>query len=194
MTLNELKAKYGCQFEIATAKDLYYDMLKEEQKYAKLKILAFADYVDTVKHNIDYFNYLYLIPSAKDYFFANQNKNTDKKSDEFKENRKIFKMLEKKMSERFETPVEIVGFCSGGYNGYYEEIQFTAGSKRKFSFTIPVADKITTENFNYAYEGKLAFGEYLPDNFTHEIIQTSYMFEEILDAFKKEVMEVVNDK
>lgn len=186
MTLNEIKQKYGSYFEIGNAKDLYYDMVKEEQKYAKLKQLAYTDYVNTVKCNINYWDYLYLIPSAKDYFFANQNEKTDKKSAEFKENKKIFKMLEKKMSEWFETPVKIIDFAAGGYSGYYEEVTFTAGSKRKFSFTIPVADEITTENFNYAYKGKLAFGEYLPDNFTHEIIQTSYAFEEILEEFKKE--------
>ena len=111
----------------------------------------------------------------------------DKKSAEFKENKKIFKMLENKMSEWFETPVKIVGFCADGYSEYYQEVMFTAGSKRKFSFTIPVADKITAENFNYVSEGKLTFGEYLPDNFTHQIIKTSYMFEEILEAFKKEI-------
>ena len=187
MTLNEIKQKYGSYFEIATAKDLYCDMVKEEQNYAKLKQLAYTDYVNTVKQNINYFDYLMFIPSAKDYFFANQDEKTDRKSAEFKENRKIFKMLENKMSEWFETLVKIVSFCSGGYSGYYEEVIFTAGSKRKFSFTIPVADKITTENFNYAFEGKLAFGEYMPDNFTHEIIETSYAFEEILEKFKKEM-------
>ena len=93
------------------------------------------------------------------------------------------------MSEWFQQPVKIVNFLSGGYEKYYEEIQFTSGSERKFSFTIPVADRINKNNFEIVYEGKLTFGEYLSDNFTHEIIKTSYMFEDILKAFKEAVEE-----
>ena len=189
MTVDELKQKYSYLFKINDAKNLYNEMVKEEKKYAQLKELTFSSYVDTVKHNINYFDYLCYIPSAKEYFFDCQNKNTDKKSKEFKENKEIFKIFLRKMAEWFQQPVQIIDFTSGGYEGYYEEIQFTSGLRRKFSFTIPVAEKINEQNFRYANEGKLAFGEYLPDNFTHEIIETSYAFEDILKAFKETISE-----
>ena len=187
MTLNEMKAEYGYLFEINDAKNLYDEMAKEEKKYSKLKELAFSDYISTVKRNLKYSKYLYLIPSAEDFFFKSQDKNTDKRTKEYKENKETFKLLESRMSEWFQQPVKIVDFLSGGYERYYEEIQFISGSERKFSFTIPVADRINEKNFGYAYEGKLAFGEYLSDNFTHEIIKISYMFEDILSAFKEAV-------
>jgi hypothetical protein len=189
MTLNELKREYGYLFEINDAKNLYDEMAREEKKYSKLKEFAFSDYIATVKRSIKYYEYLYLIPSAKDYFFKSQDKDTDKRTKEYKESKETFKLLESRMNEWFQQPVKIVGFFSGGYEGYYEEIQFTSGSERKFSFTIPVANRINERNFECVYEGKLTFGEYLSDNFTHEIIKTSYMFEDILKAFKKAVEE-----
>lgn len=192
MTLNEMKAEYSYLFEINDAKTLYDEMTREEKKFSKLKELAFSDYISTVKHNLKYSEYLYLIPSAKDYFFKSQDKDTDKRTKEYKESRQTFKILESRMNEWFQQPVKIVNFLSGGYEGYYEEIQFTSGSERKFSFTIPVANRINEINFGCVYEGKLAFGEYLSDNFTHEIIKTSYMFEDILKAFKEAVEEILS--
>ena len=187
MTIYELKEQYGHIIEIGNSKSLYEEMSKEEEKHRKLKELAFNDFVNTVKHNINYFDYLCYIPASRDYFFKKDNKDIDKRSKEFKENKAVFKILEKNMNKWFEHDVKIVDFRSGGYEGYYEEIIFTV-QKRKFSLTIPVATNINKNNFSIAYEGKLAFGEYLPDNFTHEIIETSYMFEDILKAFKNAVL------
>ena len=183
----ELKEQYGYIYEICNSESLYEQRLKEENKYRKLKELIFNDFVETVKHNINYFDYLCHIQSARDYFFKKDDKDIDKRSKEFKENKAIFKILEKNMSKWFEQDVKIVNFYSGGYDGYYKEIVFTF-QKRKFSFTIPVPNKMNKNNFSIVYEGKLAFGEYLPDNFTHEIIETSYMFEDILKAFKKTIL------
>ena len=187
MTLSEVKKQYGFAFEINKAKELYEQMVNEEQKYTKLKELTFTDYVCTVKNNIDYFEYLCLIPSAEEYLAAVKN-NRDKRTKEFKENKATFELLQKRMCEWFNHSITIIDFCSGGYEGYYREIQFTAdGGNRKFSFTIPNPKLITEKNFPYVSEGKLSFGEYLPDNFTHEIKISSYFFEEIQKAFEEEM-------
>ena len=50
---------------------------------------------------------------------------------------------------------------SGGYEDYYYQIEFTIpDSDTKYFFTVPNPDVINVKNFEYAYEGKLAFGYY----------------------------------
>ena len=167
---------------ISKANTLVKDMEKEVEKYTKLLELAKQDQVYVVTHNVNYLKYLYAIPSAKEFFYK---KDTDKCS---KENKSCFNYVTKMLNELFDVSTEIVNFSQGGYDGYYQQIEFKIdGNEKIFTFTIPNVEKINVNNFHYAFEGKLAIGE--TTEHCHNIIKTSYYIEEIKSAFKEMIKE-----
>lgn len=169
---------------IGKANELVREMQHEVDKYTKLLQLAKEDRVYTVTHNVNYFNLLFRIKSAQDYFHAP--KDTDKRSKEYKANKLMFESLEKYLEEEvFKKPVKIVDMRFGGYENYYYEIVFTIpDSDTKYTFTVPDPNVINTKNFEYAFEGKLAFG-YYESECSHYIEITSYCVEDITKAFEK---------
>ena len=170
--------------EIGKANELVAEMQHEVDKYTKLLQLAKEDSVTTVKHNTNYFQFLFRIPSAFAYFHANPD--TDKRSKEYKENKLMFESLQKYLEDEvFKKPVKIVNMSRGGYESYYYEIVFTIpDSETKFTFTIPNPDVITVKNFESAYEGKLVFGYYKSESSSY-IEKTSYCVEDITKAFEE---------
>ena len=98
----------------------------------------------------------------------------------------MFEALEKHLeNEVFKKPVKIVDMRSGGYEGYYYQIVFTIpDSDTKYTFTVPNPEVINVENFEYAFEGKLAFG-YYEGECCHRIEITSYCVEDITKAFEE---------
>lgn len=170
---------------IGKANALVEDMEKEVEKYTKLLELAKQDQVYVVMHNVNYLKYLYAIPSAKEFFYK---KDADKRSKEYKENKACFDYVTKMLNELFDISATIVNFSQGGYDGYYQEIDFKIdGNEKTFTFTIPNVEKINVNNFHSAYEGKLAIGE--TTEYHHNIIKTSYDIEEIKSAFKEMIKE-----
>ena len=170
--------------EISKANELVKDMQHEVDKYTKLLQLAKEDQVHAVTHNVNYFNFLFRIIPAQDYFHAP--KDTDKRSKEYKTNKLMFEALEKHLEDEvFKKPIKIVDMYSGGYENYYYEIVFTIpNSDTKYTFTVPNPDVINTKNFEYAFEGKLAFGYYKGESH-HYIEETSYRVEDITNAFEE---------
>lgn len=169
---------------ISKANELVTEMQHEVDKYTKLLQLAKEDQVTTVKHNVNYLPLLFRIKPAQDYFYAP--KDTDKRSKEYKDNKLMFESLEKYLEEEvFKKPVKIVEMYRGGYEGYYYQIDFTIpDSDTKYIFTVPNTEVINTKNFEYAYEGKLAFGYYKGEN-SQYIEKTSYCVEDITKAFEE---------
>lgn len=169
---------------IGKANELVIEMKHEVDKYTKLLQLAKEDQVYTIKSNVNYFPLLFRIKSAQDYFHAP--KDTDKRSKEYKANKLMFESLEKYLEEEvFKKPVKIVDMHFGGYENYYYEIVFIIpDSDTKFIFTVPDPDVINTKNFEYAFEGKLAFGYYESECSLY-IETTSYCVENITKAFEK---------
>ena len=169
---------------ISKANELVTEMQHEVDKYTKLLQLAKEDWVYTVTHNVNYFNFLFRISSAFDYL--NAPKDTDKRSKEYKANKLMFKSLEKYLEEEvFKKPIKIVDMSRGGYESYYYEIVFTIpDSDTKYTFTVPNPDVINTKNFEYAFQGKLAFGYYKTEH-SHYIEETSYCVEDITNAFEE---------
>ena len=167
---------------ISKANELVTDMQREVDKYTKLLQLAKEDQVYTITHNVNYFNLLFRIKPAQDYFHLA--KDTDKRSKEYKANKLMFESLQKYLEDEvFKKPVKIVDMYSGGYESYYYEIIFTIpDSDTKYTFTVPNPDVINTKNFEYAFEGKLAFGYYKGEG-CHYIEETSYCIEDITKAF-----------
>ena len=170
--------------EISKANELVTEMQHEVDKYTKLLQLAKADQVNTVKHNVNYFNFLFRIKPAHDYLYAP--KDTDKRSEEYKANKLMFKSLEKYLEDEvFKKPIKIVDVCSGGYESYYHQITFTIpDSNTKYIFSVPNPDVINVKNFEYAYQGKLAFGYYEGESCLY-IEETSYCVEDITKAFEE---------
>jgi hypothetical protein len=168
---------------IGKANELVREMQHEVDKYTKLLQLAKEDQVYTVTHNVNYLNFLFRIKPAYNYFYAKPD--TDKRSKEYKANKQMFESLEKYLeNEVFKKPVKIVDMRSGGYEGYYYQIVFTIpDSDTKYTFTVPDPDVINTKNFEYAFEGKLAFG--YEDEHCHHIEETSYCIEYITKAFEE---------
>ena len=169
---------------ISKANELVTEMQHEVDKYTKLLQLAKEDWVYTVTHNVNYFNFLFRISSAFDYL--NAPKDTDKRSKEYKANKLMFKSLEKYLEEEvFKKPIKIVDMSRGGYESYYYEIVFTIpDSDTKYTFTVPNPDVITVNNFEFAFQGKLAFGYYESEH-SHYIEKTSYCVEDITNAFEE---------
>ena len=169
---------------ISKANELVIEMKHEVDKYTKLLQLAKEDQVYTITHNVNYFNFLFRIKPAQDYFHAP--KDTDKRSKEYKDNKQMFEALEKYLEDEvFKKPIKIVDMYSGGYERCYYEIVFTIpNSDTKYTFTVPNPEVINTKNFEFAFEGKLAFGYYEGESH-HHIEETSYCVEDIMDAFEK---------
>ena len=178
--------------EIGKANELVKEMQHEVDKYTKLPQLAKEDQVDTVRHNVNYFQFLFRMKPAKDYLHAP--KDTDKRSKEYKDNKQMFESLEKYLEDEvFKKPIKIVEMYSGGYEGYYYETVFTIpDSDTKFTFTVPNPETINVKNFEYAYDGKLAFGYYKSEH-SHYIEITSYCVEDITKAFEKFLEEQKNE-
>lgn len=172
-----------CLMEISKANELVNDMQHEVDKYTKLLQLAKEDQVYTVTHNVNYFHFLFRIKPAYDYFYAKPD--TDKRSKEYKDNKRTFESLEKYLEkEVFKKPVKIVDMYSGGYESCYYKIVFTIpDSDIKYTFTVPNTEAINVKNFEFAFQGKLAFGYYNKDETTHYIEKSSYCIEDITDAF-----------
>lgn len=170
--------------EIGKANELVNDMQHEVDKYTKLLQLAKGSRVNTVKDNVNYFDFLFRIKPAFDYFHTPEN--TDKRSKEYKANKQMFEYLGKYLEDKvFKKPVKIVDMYSGGYESYYYEIVFTIpDSDTKYTFTVPNPEVINVENFKYAFEGKLAFG-YYEGECCHRIEITSYCVEDITNAFEE---------
>ncbi len=177
---------------IGKANELVTEMQHEVDKYTKLLQLAKEDQIYTVTHNVNYFNFIFRIKPAFDYL--NSPKDTDKRSKEYKANKLMFKSLEKYLEEEvFKKPVKIVDMSRGGYENYYYEIVFTIpGSDTKYTFTVPNPDVINTKNFEYAFQGKLAFG-YYQSECSHYIEETSYCVEDITRAFEEFLEEKKNE-
>ena len=167
--------------DIFKAGNLVKEMEKEVEKYTKLLELARLNHVQTVVHSVSYQQYLYAIPAAYKYINDSQ---ADKRTIEYKENKECFNYLTKLLSELFDVPVSIIDFVSGGYDGYYERIDFKIrNTDTVFTFTIPNTEKLYVNNFHYAEEGKLSLGVLSGD--THYIKTSSYDVEEIKLAFKE---------
>ena len=169
---------------IGKANELVTEMQHEVDKYTKLLQLAKEDQIYTVTHNVNYFNFIFRIKPAFDYF--NPAKNPDKRSKEYKSNKQMFESLEKYLEDAvFKKPIKIVNMYSGGYESFYYEVVFTIpDSDTKYTFTVPNPDVINTKNFEYAFEGKLAFG-YYENEHCHHIEVTSYCVEDITNAFEE---------
>ncbi len=169
---------------IGKANELVTEMQREVDKYTKLLQLAKEDQVHTITHNVNYFNFIFRIKPAYNYFYAP--KDIDKRSKEYKDNKQMFESLEKYLeSEVFKKPIKIVNMYSGGYESCYYEIVFTIpDSDTKYTFTVPNTETINTTNFEFAFEGKLAFGYYKSEH-CHCIEETSYCVEDITNAFEE---------
>ena len=172
--------------EIGKANELVTEMQHEVDKYTKLLELAKEDRVATVKQNVNYYQFLFRVKPALECFHLAPG--TDKRSKEYKSNKMMFESLQGCLEEIFKKPIKIVDMYSGGYENYFYEIVFTIpDSDTRFTFTIPNQDIMNVKNFEYAYEGKLAFGYYASD-YCHHIEMTSYCVEDITKAFE----EVIN--
>ena len=173
---------------ISKANELVTEMQHEVDKYTKLLQLAKEDQVDTVRHNVNYFDLLFRIIPAKDYFHAPED--VDKRSAEYKGNKKMFESLETYLEENiFHRKVMIIDMASGGYESYYEQMNFKIPDcDTTFSFSVPNPDQISTTNFEYAYQGKLAFGYYGGTSCLY-IEETSYCIEDITKAFENFIKE-----
>ena len=177
---------------ISSANQLVTEMQYEVDKYTKLLQLAKEDQVHTVINNVNYFDLLFRILPAKNYFHAP--KNIDKRSAEYKGNKKMFESLENYLEENiFHRNVTITAMASGGYESYYEQIDFKIPDcDTTFIFSVPNLERISIRNFEYAYQGKLAFGYYSGTSCLY-LEETSYRVEDITKAFEKFLEEKKNE-
>jgi hypothetical protein len=185
MNYNEFEqeqAKFKSLMAIAKAKDLFNDMSIQKEKYEKLSELALRDYVETLKHELNYFDYFFRFPAAKEYFYVGDK--VDKRTAEYKGNKLMFKQLEEFLSKTFETDLKITGFSTHGYEGYLYEIKFETKNKTTFSFQIPNPQEISIRNIEYVHEGKLAIGKWRNES-SLDIFEMSYNIEDLVKAFKE---------
>ena len=81
---------------INDANQLVQEMQHEVDKYTKLLEFAKQDQVYVITHNVDYFQFIFRIVGAKDYF---QRENFDKRSKEYKDSKAMAESLQKYLEE-----------------------------------------------------------------------------------------------
>ena len=146
---NDYKLQKNPIVEIEYVKKMYEEQLEKVNKETYVKNLMYADYVAKVKNNMsryDIFNNL----------FADAQKQINKKK---KSERTELALLERLIREDFlndDKNFKLVNIISGGYEGYYWNIEFEFHDK-KFYISIPRMDSININNFSHAHEGKFCF-------------------------------------
>lgn len=166
---------------------LVEEMRHEYEKYEKLLKLSEIDRVKTVKAYVDYMTFDIYIPMAKKWFEMLEDKNT--KIDKRKKypEKEMFDGLKEHIEKTFFNgkKIEIKGFCQGGFEGYYTQIEIACENINMY-IEIPCIKKITVDNFEYANCGRLQVAK-RTSSCSSTVLCSSYKEEDISNAIEKEL-------
>lgn len=135
--------------EIEYVRGMYEAQAHKVKQEEYVKNLMFADYVKRVKSNRSRYDYI------EGVFKEAQGQIGKKKKKEREQLSTIEEFVKKDFLNNCNL-FKLTGLISGGYEGYYWNVEFE-GFGQKFYISIPMMDNINTKNIGSAHDGMFAF-------------------------------------
>ena len=181
--LPEQYKDYQKLINIETAKQLHEEMKSNVEKYQKLSELTFNDYVQTVKANINYLEYLICIKGAIEWLMKLENGEKIDRRKRYEE-KDCFDFFQNNLRKLFDKEITIKTIRMCGYEIYAYSVVFDFGDK-EYCIEIPDSNKINPKNFDYAHQGKITL--YRCEDSMYTEIEGTYMPEKLKDAFDEHI-------
>lgn len=164
------------EIKIAQAQELFHNMQAEKEKYEKLSDLTFKDWVETVKREVHYEDYIFLGNSAQKWTWMLKNEKIDKRR-KYSEKEAYDLLIEKIKEELVPVDFEIVQFS----NQYGVDVKFKIPTlkQREFELHIPDTRNLTHGWFYEAGCGKIRITVCYNNSCCWELLTSSYHRKEI---------------
>lgn len=162
--------------DIEYVKGLYDAQVNKVKQEEYMKDLLFADYVRKVKCHKSRYDYI------ENVFKEAQGQVGKKK----KKEREQLSVIEQFVRDDFfnnNSNFKIVNIISGGYEGYYWNVEFEY-CVHKICISIPNTNQITTKNIMYAHNGMFAF-EIKESEHCWSVKKMSYKIEDVAEFIKE---------
>lgn len=161
--------------DIEYVKNLYNLQAAKTKNEKYIEELLLRDYVRTIKKHTSRYDYITLYRDAQ-----KELKEKSKKKCQNLETLKHF-IMEDFLNN--DDNFKLTNIMEYGLNGYAWNFEFE-GYGVKFEITIPMVNKLTTENISYAGEGKFAFA-LRKEEHVLSVLKTSYKIEDIAEFIKE---------
>lgn len=161
--------------EIEYVKGMYDAQVHKVKQEEYMKNLLFADYIRKVKVHRSRYDYVNIFRDAQSQIGKKK-----------KKEREQLETIESFIKEDFLSDCrffKIINIFSCGYDGYAWRVEFQ-GYGQTFYISIPVMDKITTKNFEYANNGMFVFAIQEPEC-CWSVKKMSYKIEDIAEYIKE---------
>ena len=135
--------------EIEYVREMYEAQAYKVKQEEYVKNLMFADYVQRIRNNRSRYDYIESV-------FKMAQDQIGKKKKKEREQLSTIESFVKKDFLSNSNLFKLTGLISGGYEGYYWNVQFE-GFGETFYISIPMMDNINTKNIEYAHDGMFAF-------------------------------------
>lgn len=170
--------------KINAAKSLLDDMRILTAKYQKLTELAENDYITTIRNEVNYHEFDYCYPLAKDYFNTKKEKKVREKG--LFENKKFFDFLVSWLKritafEKLGHEIEITRFYSCGWESYTNGVEFNCAGLR-VQVEVPDMKKLNKNNFGHTCQGMIVL-RYEGSSSCLNWIGSSYDEDELAEKF-----------
>lgn len=162
--------------DIEYVKSMYDAQVNKVKQEEYMRDLLFADYVRKVKCHKSRYDYI------ENVFKEAQGQIGKKK----KKERKQLSVIEQFVRDDFfnnNTNFKIVNIISGGYEGYYWNVEFEYCG-HKICISIPNTNNITAKNIMYAHNGMFAF-EIKESEHCWSVKYMSYKIEDVAEFIKE---------
>lgn len=160
---------------IESAKSLFMEMEKEEEKYKKLRQLAFADYVETVKKEIRFDQFTFLLSQAEKWWDMKGTKYDKRKK--YNEKEAYDMLIEKIKDDLIPADFEVTSLADWG--SLAMRFKLNTMPDREFELHIPIARYITPENFYENCSGQIRLNVCFNDGCCWNFLVSSYKPSEI---------------
>ncbi len=162
--------------DIEYVKGMYEAQVHKVKQEEYMKDLLFADYVRKVRCHKSRYDYI-------ENIFKEAQKQVGKKK---KKEREQLSVIEQFVRDDFfnsNTNFKIVNIISGGYEGYYWNVEFEYCG-HKICISIPNTNQINTSNIVYAHNGMFAF-EIKESEHCWSVKKMSYKIEDVAEYIKE---------
>ena len=188
--LPEQYKNYQKFIDIETAKQLHEEMKNNVEKYQKLSELTFNDYVQTVKANINYWEYLTCIKGAIEWLSKLDNGEKIDRRRRYEE-KDCFDFFQDNLCKLLDRKIKIKEIRTCGYEGYCYSILFDYEGQ-EYCIEIPDTKQISPKNITYAHFGKITL--YRCENSIYTEIEGTYTPEKLKDAFDEHIKNFKKDE
>ena len=162
--------------EIEYVRGMYEVQAHKVKQEEYVKNLMFADYVKRVRSNRSRYDYI------EGVFKEAQGQIGKKKKKEREQLSTIEEFVKKDFLSNCRL-FKLTGLISGGYEGYYWNVEFE-GFGQTFYISIPMMDNINTKNIGSAHDGMFAF-IVRESSCSTMVKKRSYKIEDIADYIRE---------